>query len=322
MSLARGVGRCLRDIDLVIPGLLERALLRSRIPPSGEKIALPLLVVVGPPRVGSTLLSQLLASRYRFFFFTNFQHALLRYPYLSFKLSRRFIPDRKVDFRSDHGFEAGFGGLSEGIFFWAFWFDMSVEQKNPQPDDTRLQHARSVLNCIHHETGNPLLTAANTLSFYLTELSRHFEQLVIVNLRRDPVANAVSLLRGRRRHCTDVSQWWSIRPAACAPSNDVDVHHQIVCQIVETYRAIHKQRAELPALPIVDIYYEELCSSPLDTLSRIEKVCLDASMSLVPYPVPFSPPQLSPRGPRHDEKSDAQRFQELCSQVRWDELWF
>ena len=82
MTVIRTFGRRLRDIDFVVPGVLEKAMLHFAAPWGGDKVALPLVAIVGPPRVGSTLMYQLLVSQYRFFYFDNFQHALLRYPYL------------------------------------------------------------------------------------------------------------------------------------------------------------------------------------------------------------------------------------------------
>jgi hypothetical protein len=320
MSLKRMLGRRLRDVDLIVPALLEKALLSSsRAPSSEEPISLPLVAIIGPPRVGSTLMAQLLASQYRFFYLDNFQHAFLRYPYLAFRFSNRFIPKRTICFESDHGFEKGFGGLSEGNFFWAFWFDMPVAEKDPQPSKSRLQHVQRVLNQIYLITGKPMLNAAGALSFYLAELNRRFEKLVVVNMRRDPVTNALSLLRARKLMHSNLNNWWSIRPAACVLSESP--YHQIVCQVVETYRQIKQQRAAISEVPIVDVRYEDLCGSPQATLDRVVKACRDASIDLLSPPALPVIPDLSARGLRWDELEDVEQFYELFANVQWDEVW-
>jgi hypothetical protein len=321
MGVIRILGRRLRDIDFVVPGMLEKAMLHFAASSGGDKITLPLVAIVGPPRVGSTLMPQLLVAQYQFFYLDNVQHALLRYPYLAFTLSNRLIPKGVVTSQSDHGFVEGWGGLSEGNFFWPFWFDAAMTQKDPKPSISRLQHIRRVLNQIYIVTGRPMVCAYNAHAFYLTELDRRFEKLVIVNMCRDPVANAVSLLRARRKLRSSPEEWWSIRPKSCTISERTDPYRQIVCQIVETYRQVKKQRSLIPHVPIVDVHYEELCSSPAAVLGRIAEACSDASIELIPHSVKSTIPNLTVRGVREDESEDAERFRALFETVNWDDLW-
>jgi hypothetical protein len=321
MAVTRTLGKRLRDIDFIIPGILEKAMLRSAAPSDKDKIKLPLVAIVGPPRVGSTLMYQLMTVRYQSFYFDNFQHALLRYPYLAFELSNRLIPKGAVTFESDHGFVKGFGGLSEGAFFWPFWFDMTLTQKDPKPSLSRLQHVRRVLNRIYTLTGKPMVNANNAHAFYLSELDRRFGKLVIVNIRRDPVANAVSLLRARRKLCSRPEEWWSMKPAHCATLEETDPYRQIICQIIETYRQIKKQRSLIPHVPIVDLYYEELCNSPVSVLDRIAEACYEASIELTPNNVKATLPKLTAKGPRGDEREDAEQFRVLFGTANWDDLW-
>ena len=321
MAVIRTLGRRLRDVDFIVPGVLEKAMLYSAASSGGDRIALPLVAIVGPPRVGSTLMYQLLVARYQFFYFDNFQHALLRYPYLAFELSNRLIPRCPVTFESDHGFVTGLGGLSEGNFFWPFWFDMALTQKDPEPKASRIQHIRRVLNRVYTVTGKPMVNAFNAHAFYLSELDRQFAKLVIVNMRRDPVASAMSLLRGRRKFRSSSEKWWSIRPRSCTTLERADPYSQIVCQVVETYREVRKQRPLIPHVPVVDVHYEGLCISPWVILDRIAETCRAASIDLIPQSVESRIPSLTARGPREDESEDAGRFRVLFETVNWDELW-
>jgi hypothetical protein len=317
--LLRVVGRKLRNFDFVLPGLVENAALRFVKPPNGAKIALPLIAIVGPPRVGSTLMYQLLVTHYHLFYFDNLQHAFLRYPYLAFKVAKRLNSHTPATFFSDHGFVSGMGGLSEANFFWPFWFDMAMAQKEPAPVTSRLDHIGQVLNQIYLETKRPLVNSYNAHAFYLDELARRFEKLVVVNMRRDPVANAMSLLRARRLLVKSPQDWWSIRPGACSTS--ADPYEQIACQVVETYRQVKAQRRLVPDVPVVDVHYEDLCRTPAQFFEHFAAVCCQTAIPLTPRGSSQPTPELTASAPREEEAADVTRFQELFTSVDWDDLW-
>lgn len=315
----RSFARHIREIDLLFPGWVEAAMLRSE--PDKDSIDLPLIAIVGPPRVGSTLMYQLLVSQFRAIWFDNFQHTFLRYPYLSFWISQRFIHKNTGGFRSEHGFIGGIGGLSEGNFFWPYWFDMDLEQKlKPAPAPNRIGHVRTVLNRMYEDTGLPMLNSFNTHAFYLTELRRHFNKVVVINMRRDPVANAVSLLRGRKTYRKNINDWWSIRPAACYWDEPIDCYQQIYCQVVEIYRTVQEQRRQ-SVPPIIDVHYEQLCASPQEVLDDVYVFCQDEGIALEKVESPPPVPDLQIRGPRPGEIEDASRFSALFDAADLENLW-
>ncbi|RME84884.1 MAG: sulfotransferase [Caldilineae bacterium] len=320
LSFVRRVGRRLRDIDLVFPGWLERLLLRD-VPNGSEPIRLPIVTVIGPPRVGSTLMFQVLVSQYRCFHFDNFQHSFLRYPYLAYRFSRRFITPQTGRFRSDHGYVPGLGGLSEGNFFWPYWFDMGLDEGLPRPDPRRLRHIARVMNAIWLREGLPMIGSYNSHAFYLGELARRFERVVVVNMRRDPVANAVSLLRGRLVFRGTIEQWWSNRPAECLAAGITDPYRQIVCQIAGFYRAVKEQRRYLPDAAVVDVHYEDLCRAPAEVLDRVRTACDNVGIALPQRAQPPALPRFEVRRPRPHEREHAERFRSLCAEIDWHDLW-
>jgi hypothetical protein len=263
---------------------------------------------------------QLLVARFQFFYYDNFQHAFLRYPYLSFLVSHFLLPKTETQFSSDHGFVAGITGLSEGNFFWPFWFDMQMSERSPEPQADRLRHICRVLNRVHQMTGRPMVSSYNAHAYYLVELDRLFEKLVIISMHRDPVANALSLLRARQVLRPSVDHWWSIQPARCAELPSGDPFAKIVCQIVETYRAIKRQRSRLSPVPIVDVDYDDLCANPLRVLSRVAEACSEAGIQLKPRSSSPPIPDLSARELTEDEAKERERFRSLFSTIAWNDL--
>lgn len=173
---------------------------------------------------------------------------------------------------------------------------------------------------MYAETNLPMFNAYNAHAFYLTELRRYFEKAVVINMRRYPTANAVSLLRARKKYREDIARWWSIKPAACNENQIPDPYHQIACQIIETYRAIKAQRSHT-ILPIIDINYEQLCIYPEKTLEDIVAFCRDAGIQLEDSNTVPPLPDLQIRGPRPNELKDTERFTSIFDLIDWQGLW-
>ena len=312
-ELLRVLARGLRHVEFFFPHWIEQFLVRSE---NSYQASTPLVAIVGPPRVGSTLMYQCLTSCYETFYFDNIQHALLRYPYLGF-LCSNLLPRRtgeKEGFRSDHGFSSGFRSVSEANFFWPRWLDMSMEQKEPQPYPKRVRHIFRVLNRIQQRTGVPMVTSYNAHTFYLEQLQQLFEKVVFVVMSRDLVDNAVSLLRARRKLSRQEGEWWSIKPRRCSElaSQGESPHEQIRCQILESYRVIARSRKNLDADLFVDVSYEELCSDPATTLAYVERACSRCGIELRPRHRPPLEP-FSRCGRRPGEKFEIKRFEGLFS---------
>lgn len=317
--MLRWIARKIRNTNFVIPGALERILLR-KTPLTPDKIELPLIAIVGPPRVGSTLMFQMLVNRYECFCHDNFQHAFLRYPYLGFLFSHYFLNQPRAGYTSDHGFVKGLRGISEGNFFWPYWFDLQMDQSVPAPNSSKLRYAYRTLNRIFEITGHPMVTSYNAHSFYLADLQRHFRNIVIVQMHRNPIDNAVSILRARKLIRSNVTQWWSVRPSVCRSVDSQDPYEQIVCQIVETYREIRRQRS-LITIPCLDVDYEHLCSDPSEVLGRVMRVCRESSIGLRERSEGQAVPPIDQKRVRHDESADAENFRKVFSRMHCEDLF-
>ena len=309
-NLIRSLGRRLRDHDIGPLDFLEARLLRARSGVEELPIQLPLIAIVGPPRAGSTLIYQLLAATFAVSHLDNIQHAFLRYPYLGYCVSRVLCRRRQYRYESDHGFVEGLGGLSEGNFFWPFWFDMQMEQKTPHPDPHRLKHVARFFNLMFEIERCPMVASFNAHSFYLVELESWFTKVLFVNLTRNRAANAVSLLRARKRLTTDVRSWWSHKPARCRTSENTDPYRQIACQITATREAISEARSKLSPEIFLDVEYERLCGNPARALEQFEAACRRAGIDIEARSS-RAVPHLEARGPAPEESEDFEKFSQL-----------
>jgi hypothetical protein len=178
-----------------------------------------------------------------------------------------------------------------------------------------------VLNQLYCDVGHPMVNAFNSHAFYLGYLAHHFPKLIIVNMRREPVSNAVSLLRGRRTYRSDITEWWSIRPSHCIEAKHPDPYSQIVCQITETYRAVKAQRHLVGRSRIIDVRYEEFCEHPNAILADIASACSVAGILVSKRENAPPLPDFTARSPRASEEADASHFRSLFDQVDWNDVW-
>ena len=264
---------------------LDRWWWRQEAAAENGQTRLPFVAVIGPPRVGSTLMYQLLITYFDFFYFDNLQHALLRYPYLAFRLSRGLPRRRPPHFESDHGFVAGLHGPSEANFFWPLWCGMPMDEHHLSEREREQQGSQRAMlirffDAIARRTQLPLTNSYNAHAFYMEELADWFAHVIFVNLRRDAIDNAVSIYRARQQLRQKMTDWWSIQPAPCRNTQGIDEFDQIVGQIVETYRAVDRQRRLRPDLQVVDVDYEVLLDNPERTLRAIQSAAADCSIQL------------------------------------------
>ena len=155
------------------------------------------------------------------FYFDNLQHALLRYPYLAFRVSHSLPYGRPPHFESDHGFVAGLHGPVRSQFLLAVmvrYADERATSERVRATNSRFPAGRwssASLTPWPVRTKLPMTNSYNAHAFYMEELADWFSHVVFVNLRRDPIDNAVSIYRARQQLRQQMTDWWSIQPAAC-----------------------------------------------------------------------------------------------------------
>jgi len=281
MSILRTAGKQLRRLPIPPLDWLERRWIPSGTLPT--QTHLPFVAVVGPPRVGSTLMYQLLLTQFRFAFFDNLQHGLLRYPNLAFSLSHwlRPIHLRTSTLASDHGFVHGILGASEANFFWPYWCGMNMTQCPVVPNEARLGHVLAFFNRMHEQLQLPLTNSYNAHAFYMKEVSHIFPRSVFIVLRRDPLANGLSILRARQKLRRRVQEWWSIQPSQCVGIAHLDEYTQIARQLRYTYQSMRNQKQTIPQLNTIDVAYEDLCRNPRAELERIAAMCRESGVEIV-----------------------------------------
>jgi hypothetical protein len=258
----------------------------------------PLIYVVGLPRSGTTLLSQLISRYLRVGYINNLIARFWLNPVAGIRLSQAvFGTDirERIDLVSRHGVTADPWGPHEFGYFWRYWLQLDGSPTHkllPELLD-RIDRAllRQVLDRMAGAFDAPIVFKNIICGLQAKFLSDLRPDTLFVLIERDPKAVAVSLLRSRKERYGDDSVWWSLKPSTYAEIRAItSPEDQIERQIFDGARDLHEELAK-PGVNSIRLTYEALCSDPVKCLQIVanEMTSLGYPMSLLGSPSPLTP---------------------------------
>jgi LPS sulfotransferase NodH len=246
----------------------ERALYRE------YQVEHPFLFVIGLPRSGTTLLSQLLAYCLDAGYINNFSARFWLAPLQGVRLARALVGDDVPSaFASDHARTATLSEIHEFGYFWRHWLKKhtfeDVVHAREREEAIDWSGLKTTLLNLQHEFGRPFV-AKNMLGVYHTAKLRDvLEQVIYVHVERDPLDVAISILDARRKYYSDPATWWSYVPVEYPLLEDRDHWEQIAGQIHYLGRFCRRGLAEIGPTGVVNVGYEQLCRDPASVLDAV-----------------------------------------------------
>lgn len=223
----------------------------------------PIVLVLGLPRSGTTVLYQLLAQTGAFTYPSNLVARFYRAPAMGVLLQRLAAPlldEPRWELASRGGLTDGWYQPHEFGYFWRHHLGIHEHHEPETPDlaDLVLQLGR-----MEAAGTGPLLMKNALLVYSIPLLQRVLPTLTVIRIRRDPVDVAASILKMRTRYYGDPATWWSLRPRDVSPVEGASPEAQIAFQI-------HHGSKALSALdPAIDLTYEQLCGDVHHWVGRI-----------------------------------------------------
>ena len=179
-----------------------------------ENIVGPVFIL-GPPRSGTTLLYETLASHCDFAYMTNLHN---RYSYAPLSITKligwRLRRNRTAQYESSYGRISGLTAPSEAGEFWYRWFPRGIRIHTGygQLHSGQISEMRRVIDGMQNMTGRHLLFKNTYNSMRIGALLETFPNAVFLVSRRNPVDTAQSLLLARRNRLSNKSKWFSVPP--------------------------------------------------------------------------------------------------------------
>lgn len=253
-----------------------------------EKPRWPVILVVGAPRSGSTLMTQWLAALGPFAYPTNLLSRFYQAPYVG-ALVQQMLTDPAYQFRDEFSelkdarasFESSLGKTS-GILapneFWYFWrrFFPYRDVHYLEPDAlNKIDSAAFLaeLAALEAAFDKPLAMKGMIANCNLEYLDAVFDRVIFVYTKRRPFYNVQSLIGARRNYSGTLDDWYSFRPPEYAWLREMDPYHQVAGQIHYLNQAIETAFERIPMERRLLVPYEEFCLSPVDFYGRLRVCC-------------------------------------------------
>jgi LPS sulfotransferase NodH len=267
--------------------------------------------VVGLPRSGTTLLTQVLAYCLDAGYVNNFAARFWLAPVHGLRLSRLIAGDAEpVSFESDYARTRSLNDIHEFGYFWRHWLNKQsfedVVHAAEREDGIDWAGLRLTLANVQHELGKPLVAKNMLGAYHMPRLRRELGPVVWVYVERDLLDVCVSILDARRKYYDDPRTWWSYVPVEYPQLKDRDEWEQVAGQVHYLREYLERGLGEVGEDGVVRVTYEQLARSPASVL---EAVAARAGAGIAQAP-PDSFPFRTHEG-RDEEK---QRFAALLGQ--------
>ena len=231
---------------------------------------LPILYVVGLPRSGTTLLCQVMARYLRVGYVDNIIARFWRRPSVGIRLSKLLLGEDArlgISFKSQHGKTAEPAGPHEFGYFWRTWFNVDASKTHHLTSDELAQvdrdGLRTALRAEFLSTFEmPVVFKGVLCGFHAALLSELHPASLFVHIKRDPLANAVSILSARKARYGTYDAWWSLKPSTYPfvpkPADPVE---EVLRQMKDVDAEIAAELAK-PRVQSIAVNYRDICTDP------------------------------------------------------------
>ena len=253
----------------------------------------PTIHVIGPPRSGTTLATQLIAAHLDVGCINNLVAAFWAAPVHGIRLAKKLLPiPAPSSYASRYGRTETISEPHEFGYFWSalLGYREMVEPSAEQIAAVDWARVRRTLLNMCAAYGRPTLFKSFMAGFYLSGLLPALPRTCVIRMRRDPVDNALSIVKMRHSYAADPSVWVSLRPREHAWLQHESLACQAAGQVVFTHAAIDRGLAAVEHAHVLDVDYARMCSDPGAFLAEVQALVAGAGAELAclrPAPAPF-----------------------------------
>ncbi len=235
----------------------------------------PIIFVIGLPRSGTTLLSQVIAHGLDVAYINNITARFWKAPLHGMKLSDALIGEKEVpQFNSEYGATASLNDIHEFGYFWRKWlikegFESIVHAKKTEKNIDWAGLKKVLANLQNYrQTGFIFKNIFG--SHHIQKLDELLGKTFWIYIERDLMDVAISNLEARKKFYEDPGTWWSSAPPEYNQLKDLDTIPQISGQLHYLKKFYREQMNELKEKGNgLTISYDDLCATPAGLLKSI-----------------------------------------------------
>jgi hypothetical protein len=273
----------------------------------------PPIFLVGPPRSGSTLVTQVLTDAFRVGYMSNLHCRWYGWPGFAERTFGAMVNKAPSDYASSHGRTRGLSAPAECGAWWYRFFPVEPAYATRRDiSDRKLKAFARSLRDLEAAAGLPLIFKNLYASLRIEPIVSCFPDALFVVIEREEALNAQSILRARHKVHGCYEPWWSVPPPEVEELKRLKPVEQVVGQIRKIHDLIDGDVKRLGlADQVFRINYERFCSDVHGTLGMFEEFAATRGVALERrFDVPKHFPSVSHSG------LPADLLQELDSCVR------
>jgi len=264
MGLA-AVGTLLTPLDLLLQ-MSERQLYRRAPEPK-----LPLIFVCGPPRSGTTLVTQVLINNLPVSYLNNLTAVFPRSPVKASLLFEPIIRKKEIEYKSFYGRTVRLSGPNDGLQQWDRWFGNDRKRVPTGLSDQQRDEMLAFFGAYENAFGKPLIAKNNILNTCAHLVAGALSTSHFICLTRDPVYLAQSLLRARLDLYGDAAIWYGVEDSAKSPRGRDDFIQDVCKQVLFHESKINEQLKLIGPERFWVVGYEEFCKQPKTLVRRLSE---------------------------------------------------
>lgn len=232
------------------------------------------IFIIGAPRSGTSLLYELMITRFRFAYMSNAAHRFFQTPITATRLFRSAITGWQGNFTSKFGHIDGWGAPNEGGWIWQRWLPDSDWRDGKDLSETTISELQQLVAGLSQSLDAPFLNKNVMHSNRLQLMNRIWPNALFVEVQRDVLDNARSIVRAERtsggpeKHGDD---WWSVRPKLAAQYAGRKDTIRAVAQTAGVAQDIARDASCIGDNRVLRVQYTQLCQEPAETMRVIEQ---------------------------------------------------
>jgi hypothetical protein len=236
-------------------------------------LKMPVIFVVGVPRSGTTITTQILSQGLDVGYVNNLAARFWMNPLIGVRFAEQVLGNkRESTFASEYASTGNLTDIHEFGYFWRYHLKLSgiedILARDFSDDRINWEELIRSLSSLQHYFGKPMVFK-NIFGAYCMGIFASKMPTLWVNVERNPMDNALGVLRARRNILADPSIWWSTVPLDYDELKGLTPHGQVAGQVATLRQFYRKELDGLPTANRFDFAYDDLCRSPKDVLTRL-----------------------------------------------------
>jgi len=252
----------------------------------------PLIIVVGAPRSGTTLVAQVLIKHLPVCYFNNLTAVFPRSPLTANLLFKRWIKHYEISYKSYYGKSLHLSGPNDALYIWDRWLGKDRKNLTKKLSEAEQKAMRRFFNAYIDAYKKPLVCKNNSLNVRASQIAEVLENAHFICLTRDPVFLAQSLLKARTDIHGDVRISYGINDLEKSNSQSPDAITDVCSQVFFHEHKIREQQQTIGADRFWIISYEDFCQNPAELVKRVSEKILrcpfqdqEAARTLKPFTI-------------------------------------